>query len=309
MTTESKSEPTTAETAALPLPQHIAVGVDGCAGGDDASTLGARIAAASGADLMLVAVHPDTLPLLPPGVEWKTLRRDAEALLRRTRDALDVGARITAETGWSVPRALEHVVQREHRDLLVVGSCRSATSGRVEISGTTRQLLGESGCALAVAPHGYRDSAPTTLGTIGVGYDGGQESKAALALAAGIARNAGASLRVEAVIDDRLPTIGWWPARKLRTVAIWEAVLTPDRASLESDAHAALAEIGAEAEVRTELGSPAELLTSLSGEVDLLVIGSRRWGVIARVLLGGTGEALMHGASCPVLVAPRIGTT
>jgi nucleotide-binding universal stress UspA family protein len=34
-------------------------------------------------------------------------------------------------------------------------------------------------------------------------------------------------------------------------------------------------------------------------------LGSRRWGEAARVLLGCTGEALMHGASAPVLVVPR----
>ncbi|MGH2866670.1 MAG: universal stress protein [Solirubrobacteraceae bacterium] len=37
----------------------------------------------------------------------------------------------------------------------------------------------------------------------------------------------------------------------------------------------------------------------------LLVIGSRRWGPIARVILGSTGETLLHGASCPILVVPR----
>ena len=33
-----------------------------------------------------------------------------------------------------------------------------------------------------------------------------------------------------------------------------------------------------------------------------LVIGSRRWGVVARVLLADSvGEALLHGAGCSVL--------
>ena len=47
------------------------------------------------------------------------------------------------------------------------------------------------------------------------------------------------------------------------------------------------------------------ILLKLSGELDLLVIGSRRWGAVARLMLGSTGEALMHGARCPVLVVPR----
>ena len=59
--------------------------------------------------------------------------------------------------------------------------------------------------------------------------------------------------------------------------------------------------------VRTDvqLGRPADALLDLSEDVDLLLIGSRRWGPFSRVILGTTGEALLHDASCPVLVSPR----
>jgi len=52
-------------------------------------------------------------------------------------------------------------------------------------------------------------------------------------------------------------------------------------------------------------GRPASALLELSRGVDLLVIGSRRWGMVARLVLGSTGEALLHDAECPVLVVPR----
>ena len=52
-------------------------------------------------------------------------------------------------------------------------------------------------------------------------------------------------------------------------------------------------------------GRPADALLALSGDVDLLVIGSRRWGPATRVLLGSTGEALMHDAACSVVAVPR----
>ena len=50
---------------------------------------------------------------------------------------------------------------------------------------------------------------------------------------------------------------------------------------------------------------PAASLLGLAATSDLLVIGSRRWGPVARLLLGGTGEALVHGAPCSLLVVPR----
>jgi nucleotide-binding universal stress UspA family protein len=52
-------------------------------------------------------------------------------------------------------------------------------------------------------------------------------------------------------------------------------------------------------------GHPTTLLDELSDDVDLIVIGSRRWGPLTRVLLGGTGESLMHGSRCSVMVVPR----
>jgi nucleotide-binding universal stress UspA family protein len=35
------------------------------------------------------------------------------------------------------------------------------------------------------------------------------------------------------------------------------------------------------------------------------VVGSRRWGPVARLLLGSTGEALLHDARCSALIVPR----
>ena len=46
------------------------------------------------------------------------------------------------------------------------------------------------------------------------------------------------------------------------------------------------------------------VLAELGEEVDLLVIGSRR-RERRRVLLGSTGEALMHDARCPIMVVPH----
>jgi nucleotide-binding universal stress UspA family protein len=125
-------------------------------------------------------------------------------------------------------------------------------------------------------------------------------------VAGALAVNAGATLSVRSVVDDRVPMVGWQSSVREHVLAMWDELLAPHIAALLERAQSASEATGAElAEVDVRRGPPADALLELCEQVDLLVIGSRRWGGSARVLLGRTGEALMHDASAPVLVAPR----
>ena len=288
---------------------RIAAGVDGYPGGNDAVVLAAAIAHVTQAELMLVAVHPDPLVVMPEEMNWKSLEKQSAALLAEVRDSLAPHARSVVETGLSVPRALERVVRREHRDLLVVGSSRHGPEGRVRIGKRTRQLLCHFKCALAIAPRGMLNNPDHKFRRIGVGYDGGSESEAALALAGSIALAAGAELHLCGVVDDRVPPIGWSSVLTTGGAAVrrWEDAVLAETASLRERALAGAKAIGANAHLEVLRGRPADALLKLSAEMDLLVIGSRRWGAVARLLLGSTGEALAHDAACPLLVVPRPG--
>ncbi len=321
---DASSEQTTSSTAAAADGRRglarIAVGVDGYPEGRDAVVLGAALARATSAELMLVAVHPDPLVVLPSEMNWKSLEKQAEAILREARDTLSPDARIVVETDFSIPRALHRVVHREHRDLLVMGSSRHAPEGRLRIGKRTRQLLCQFECALAVAPRGMHRRGDAEITRVGVGFDGGLESQAALALAAEIALGAGAELRVRGAIDDRMPAVGWsriGPGRVIDPTpgrspigreggtAEWDDVVEATERTLQADLEQAALATGAQAATEVVRGRPANALLELCEEVDLLVIGSRRWGQAARLMLGSTGEALMHDASCPVIAVPR----
>lgn len=82
-------------------------------------------------------------------------------------------------------------------------------------------------------------------------------------------------------------------------------VVREEQSSLRERAEPAAGRTGARATVETVAGRPADALRELSSNVDLLVIGSRRWGPAWRVLLGSTGEALLHDAACSVVAVPR----
>jgi nucleotide-binding universal stress UspA family protein len=285
--------------------QRIAVGINGYPEGRDAAVLANLIAGVTGAELLLVAVHPDPLLVVPTELGWTAMREQSLAMLRETRDSLAPRARTVVETDWSVPRALQRVLEREHRDLLVVGSSGGGPDGVVDAGPRARQLLDSSPCPLAVAPRGLRDRTQLRLLQIGVGFDGSAESDAALALAGSLAEQAGATLLVRGVIDDRLPMLGGSSPTREEVRAMWSELAEPEVVALRERAQHATDERSAAADVDVGRGSPVEALIEVSDIVDLFVIGSRRWGTAARVLLGSTGEALMHSARCPILVVPR----
>jgi nucleotide-binding universal stress UspA family protein len=187
---------------------HIAAAIDPYPEGRDAAALAAALAQATEADLMLFAVEPD-LPLLVPGMNWKSIRKETDALLARARESFAPHARVAIETDLSIPRGLERAVRSENRDLLVVGSSQHGPQGKVSIGRLTRQLLDDFQCALAVAPRGLSERPPVRFDRIGVGYDGEPESAAALALALATAVRCGAELTICGVVDDHIPALGW----------------------------------------------------------------------------------------------------
>ena len=305
---DAPSDPVSGPTDPPKL-RRIAVGVDGHPEGRDAAALAGALGRATGADTMLVAVLSDPLIVPLTGLSWKELHKQAETTLAETRDSLVSDARVVIETDFSVARALERVAAREHVDLVVLGSSPEAHTGQVRIGNRTRQLIGDAQCALAVAPRGFAEAGTVAIERIGVGYDGGPESDAALALAGVIARACGAELDVRAVVDDRIPTFGLRGPRGSRIVAEWQSLIADDVEELRKQAIEAAKSAGVDARVEVLSGHPADLLLELSEEVDLLVLGSRRWGAVARLLLGSTGEALLHGGVCPMLVVPRTHAT
>ena len=63
---------------------------------------------------------------------------------------------------------------------------------------------------------------------------------------------------------------------------------------------------GVQAATRVVEGEPVEAIRkAVEYGVDLLVVGSRGWGPVRRVLLGSASTRLLRVAPCPVLVTPR----
>ena len=283
--------------------KHIAVGCDGSHEGRDAVALGAAIASATGARLSLVGVFPPSFLPVEGVTDRKTLRTEATRALRRERDLLAPDAFIHTVADMSVARALRHYAERSHADLVIVGSSRSAPPGHVAIGRHGRQLLYDAPFALGLAArdlheHGMR------LGAVGVGYDGGPEAEAALGMAADLARAADARLLVRRVVEDRVPVLGgdaWIAMADWSHEQMWETA----RQNALAQARETALGLGAASEMSATIGDPGYEIRALSEAVDLVVVGSRRWGPIARLVTGGVGETLVRDASCSILIVPR----
>ncbi|HYA69412.1 MAG TPA: universal stress protein [Acidimicrobiales bacterium] len=284
-------------------PKLIGVAVDGNPSGRDATVLGSLLARATGAELMLIAVHVEPLiPVsLPGGMSWTALEKQARTMLAETRDSLAPGARIAVHADVLVWRGLRHVVRQKHRDLLVVGSAQEADPGRVRLGRSARELLGHVECPLAIAPSGFQEHTEKQLDRIGVGFDGTSESRAALDLAVSIASSTGAALEVRSAIDDGV-------AGGLRTeqIVLEGNTVTERRliSAFERDL-AATSGIGVPTNLEVGVGMPTDVLSELCDEVDLLVLGSGHSGPPGCVQPGGTGRGVLRLATCPVLVVPR----
>jgi nucleotide-binding universal stress UspA family protein len=282
--------PSVAPMAATGSRHPIVVGYDGSLQSRDALSLGVALARATGDPLLLVCAHAagDVA--------------GARAVLERVFDlrhmAVPRDAERRAIPGRSAAAALQKLAEAEHPCAVVLGSYHNGPLGRVLAASVAERLLHESPCPVAVAPRGMSHHPPAHLRTVCAGFDGGPESWSALQHAAQIAASANARLRILTVLEPlRSPA----PA-----LAKHRAAEQRQQAELELDRAAESVSQRVRPEKRLIQGEPAQVLAQEEEhDVDLLVLGSRGYGPVRRVLLGGVSTALVRSARCPVMVVPR----
>jgi nucleotide-binding universal stress UspA family protein len=263
------------------------VGVDGGPASEDAIAVARRLAAP---DARLALAHVYVLTPVRGGSGAYGVPENAEAvaLLQRVRETAGVAADLLPLTASSVGRGLHYLAETNDADLLCVGSNPRSLVGRVLIGDATRASLIGAPCAVAVAPLEY-SLADAAIARIGVGYDGSPEADMALACARDLAAGHGAAVTALTVVE---PAGYPMPGR---------------RETQEREVEAARAELtaleGVEGEVR--VGVAGEELEAFAADVDLLVIGSRGYGPLRRLMLGSTATHLAGNARCPLLVLPR----
>jgi nucleotide-binding universal stress UspA family protein len=271
---------------------------------EDRAPVDLALAAAelTGAPVVAVAVTPTALETgwADPTPIYQEVEEIVSSALARLR--ADPAVETTSTSGRSVPQALLELAAERDARLLVVGSTGRAATGRVLPGSTAERLLAGSPCPVALAAHGYRRE---PVRTVAVGFADTPEGHAALTAAHALAHRAGAKLRVIAAVHasgaaDAAFAEGTPPLRGVTLEG-------HHRAEHETAMAQAVTALPAGVEIEQELhvDDPADVLVRVSQHVDVLVCGSRGYGPLRSLLLGGVSRRVVDTAHCPVLVLPR----
>jgi nucleotide-binding universal stress UspA family protein len=276
--------------------ENVLVGVDGRSYGRDAIALATRLAG-SGARLTLAHVRPGEYHPLAASVQGvlEEEREGSLALLEAERAAADVQTELVSVVAPSPGAGLHRQAEEQGADLLVVGSCSRSAFGRAMLGDDTRAALNGAPCAVAVAAREYA-SHPTPLGRVGVAYNGSPESRRALEKARELAGPTHATISVLEVVS--IPSYAFTGVIAPALGDSIELLLTEAKQRLDE-----LPEV----EARAVYGLAGEELAAFSQDVDLLVVGSRGYGPVRRLVVGSTSDYLERHARSSLLVLPRAG--
>jgi nucleotide-binding universal stress UspA family protein len=280
--------------------RKILVGYDDSDQAKDALALGNQLADATGAELVAAGVFQFD----PIWGGYDAHFRDAEIEYARKIEAAakSVGAQAEATPSSSPARGLHELAEEIGADLILVGSARHGRVGQILAGNTGTALLHGSPCAVGIAPSGYRDHSGDRIASIAVGFDGSEESGLALIAATQLAQKTGAKVKLVAVAEP--PPVSLGKGGNAGRYELTEAIQEEMRNRLTEGREAVPDDIESEATLIT--GDPVEALVDVAqARGTLLVVGSRGYGPLRRVLLGSVSTQLVRSAPCPLIVTPR----
>jgi nucleotide-binding universal stress UspA family protein len=238
------------------------------------------------------------------GAEWVAYGRDhARQVLEGARKLSGEEAEYRAEGSSSPAHGLHDVADAEGASLIVVGSTRHGARRRILPGSTGERLLHGAAHPVAVAPRAARESPGTPVQTVGCAFIDTQDGREALNWAARLAARVGGRLNVISVAGRHAEGFAPVVRREAEETYIAEA-----KQRYQEALDAALAQLpsGLDATGEVLSGEVVDCLASLDDrDLDVLVCGSRGYGPVRRVLLGGVAARLVRRAAAPVVVVPR----
>lgn len=297
--------------------QPVVAGVDGSSSAIRAVRWAARQAAAWDSPLRLVHanvwpwIHQPELAGLAGNYHQVQLNAAYDWLRAAADVARQVAPTVAVDTELVTATAGQLLTEESRRArLVVVGSRGLGGFTGLLVGSTAVQLASHGHCPVAVVrgpgdsgadDSGSDDSGPPTSGPVVVGVDGSAANEPAVAFAFQAAASRGEPLLAVHAWSDVFVPASFVPGPPMYQWPLVEA----DQHRLMAHWLAGWQEKYPTVEVRRVItqGRPAHSLLRAADGAQLLVVGSRGRGGLRGLLLGSTSQALLHHASCPVVIA------
>ncbi len=273
----------------------IIAGYDGSDEGRDALALAGFLAGESAERVVAATVSETATPIPLPGHREEALAAAARKVAVGAKEEALVDPVALQPWGLyasSAAAGLHQLAGRLGADLVVTGSSHRGELGQMVIGSTATRLLNGASCPVGAAPRGFAGREHRLLRVVGLAYDGSHESRIALEGAARLAAEHDAAVRVFTVVP---PNVQQEAEESNR--AHYSAILDDALKALPSEVEPEGTLLSGEVE--------EQLVEQADASLDVMVVGSRGYGPVRRVLLGSASNALMGSARCPVIVYPR----
>jgi nucleotide-binding universal stress UspA family protein len=276
---------------------HVLLAVDG----SDYSYEAARALAHFKRADRLTVLHAMDVPVVPEVAReiYQTvergMREEGESLLNRMASLLPltVGP-VTKRLEIGKPADLILAAAGEHVDLIVMGARGVSTVHELLLGSVSHQVITHAPCPVLVVPASMRAPRQALLA-----IEGPDDAEMAVRFLDRKPFKEPCEIRVLTVVPYAHPA---WPVRAVIPES-YQSDLRAQASAFVQGVAAQLAASGYRASTEVILGVTAtEILQEAARlNVELVLIGSRRKGV-SRLVLGSVSHAVLHKATCPVLV-------
>jgi nucleotide-binding universal stress UspA family protein len=288
------------------MASRVVIGYDGSEASEDAVAFGLTWCRSTGDVPIVATVYPEEHPfgLGRVDVEFATyVREQAEIIQDKARATVGDAALYRNVASTSAAHGLADLAEDAEAVMVIMGTAQEAGATRVLLGSSTERLLHGATVPVTVVSPRWRESAPDRISNIGVAYVDTRDGREALRVAVRVAQRIPARLTLYSVLGQSSERYSYLVGRTDE-----QAFLDKARDSFGKAMEFAAAGVPLELEPRVVLleGAVVESLAALGpDDVDVLVCGSRGYGPVRRVLLGGVSSRLIRRARVPVTVVPR----
>ncbi len=283
---------------------HLTVGYLATPTGDDGIALAAALARTFDASIDVVLVVRHELADGQPGrAQYQEfLLQQGQAWIAKAVATLSVtGKSVNANVliGDSFAETLISFAEEHNSDLIVVGGARDGFFGGHVIGPVSSALLHRSSIPVALAPRGYAEDPPATIGAVTAAVPTRPGDDNPLPFSLTLASAAGLPIRMVSLVsaENLADAENLVELRAAQIAAAQENLAVAARALPDSP------------EIESLVAEGMTLESALKklnwNDTDVLVVGSSRFAAPKRIFLGSTASRILAGTDAPVIVIPR----